>query len=195
MAGGKEKLAKGEAYAEPDNDLCKVCRGFHEDCGILSKERMPYGKGTIEIYDLVMRSDSDYERLMQIARAWAEEGKKVTLTPRMSRYPDFRYHCVYGSLRGTRYENKCPDMLVDGKWYEHEGYTTTNMENALHNMMKRGFKQASRVIIDETGLTDRYMLKRIYDHIKAGAAVNEVWIRNEKGVRLLYKAEKEIPDK
>ena len=45
------------------------------------------------------------------------------MTPKLSvPYKDPAYDMIYGTLKGTPYYGKCPDLLVHGIWYEHEGF-------------------------------------------------------------------------
>lgn len=128
---------------------------------------------------------------MQIAEEFAKMGKDVVLTPKMERPATFDYDCFYKTLRKTAYKDKCPDFLVDGKWYEHEGYVTSNKQRALSNMLSRGLEQCDRIIIDDPGMTDRYLRIRIWRRIQEGANVSEVWVRSSSGIRLIYKRQRE----
>lgn len=171
----------------PDNEVCKACVLVHQ-CEQLRGEVITHGKGTIEISHLVNRSDSDFDRLMQVARHFAKDGSSVVLTPKMTRPPKFEYDCVYGSLRGTRYDGKCPDLKIGEFWYEHEGFSSDNPKNAFRNMMSHGLKQSDRIIIDRPDLTDRYMYRSILGRVERGENIQEVWIREADGsLSLLYK--------
>lgn len=97
------------------------------------------------------------------------------------------YKKIYGDLIGTKYEGKCPDLKIDGKFYEHEGYTSNDSKKAFKNMLNRGLQQSARIIIEEVQLTDRYMMRGIKNRIYSGNKIEEVWIRNNKDLRLLYK--------
>ncbi|WP_290095017.1 phage head morphogenesis protein [Paramuribaculum intestinale] len=184
------KGGKGKSLARsfvPDNEVCKACV-FIRQCEQLRGETIRHGKGTIEISHLVDRNDNDYSRLMQVAQHFAKDGSHVVLTPKMTRPAKFEYDCVYGSLRGTPYDGKCPDLKIDGLWYEHEGFVTDNPKRAFNNMMNHGLKQSGRLIIDRPELTDRFMLRSIQNRINLGINVEEVWLRENNGmIRLLYK--------
>ena len=119
---------------------------------------------------------------------FAKQGKHVALTPKLTRSPKFEYAQIYGSLIGTRYEGKCPDMLIDGEWYEHEGFTSDNPKNAFRNMLTHGLKQSSRLIIESPKLTDRYMKRIINNRIASNQEINEILILENSGeIRVLYK--------
>ena len=174
----------------PDNEVCAACVLVHR-CELLRGEVIKHGKGTIEISHLVDRSDSDYERLMSVARHFAADGAHVMLTPKMTRPPKFEYDCVYGSLRGTRYNGKCPDLKIGEFWYEHEGFSSDNPKNAFRNMLNHGLKQSDRIIIDRPDLTDAYMKRIINQRIKDGHPISEVWLNENGRLRLLYKKSEE----
>lgn len=171
----------------PDNEVCKACALVHQ-CEQLHGEVIKHGKGIIEISHLVDRTDGDYQRLLSIARHFAADGARVVLTPKMTRPAKFDYECVYGSLRGTRYDGKCPDLKIGDYWYEHEGFTTDNPKRAFSNMVNHGLKQSDRIIIDRPELTERFMLRSILNRTRQGIPVEEVWLRNSDGtLSLLYK--------
>lgn len=171
----------------PDNEVCQACALVHQ-CEQLRGEEIKHGKGTIEISHLVDCTDGDYERLMSVARHFATDGARVVLTPKMTRPARFEYDCVYGSLRGTRYDGKCPDLKIGDYWYEHEGFTTDNPKRAFSNMVNHGLKQSDRIIIDRPDLTERFMLRSILNRTRQGIPVEEVWLRNSDGtLSLLYK--------
>lgn len=171
----------------PDNQVCEACE-FARKCFVGKEEVIKVGKGTVRISKLINPESSDYGKLRQIAEHFASLGSEVEMTPKVSRPADFVYDCYYKDLRGTKYDGKCPDLRIDGVWFEHEGFTTSNPVNAFNNMVNHGLKQASRLIIDDTGLTDAFMKKAIGRRIfTAGQTIDEVWIRNDSSLRLLYK--------
>lgn len=185
--GGKSK--KLAAFI-PDNEVCKACVLIHQ-CEQLRGETIRHGSGTIEISHLVNRSDSDFQRLLSVAKYFAADGAKVVLTPKMTRPPKFEYDCVYGDLRGTRYDGKCPDLKIGNYWYEHEGFSTNNPKRAFSNMINHGMKQSDRIIIDKPDLTDAYMKRIINQRILDGHYITEIWLNENGKLRLLYKKSEE----
>lgn len=179
----KGQLAK---LTPPDTQLCAACRLIRE-CEQLRGEITPHGKGTIEISHLVDRKDGDFSKLMQVAEYFAKDGAEVVLTPKMTRPSRFEYDCVYGPLKDTIYYGKCPDLRINGLWYEHEGFITTNPRRAFSNMMGHGLIQSDRIIIDKPDLTDAYMKRVIHQRLKDGHAISEVWLKEGDSLRLLYK--------
>lgn len=185
------KGSKGRKLAfVPDNEVCQACVLVHR-CEQLRGEVIKHGKGTIEVSHLVDRRDGDFERLMAVARHFASGGAHVALTPKMTRPPKFDYDYVYGSLRGTRYDGKCPDLKIGEYWYEHEGFTTDNPKRAFRNMLNDGLKQSDRLIIDKPDLTDAYMKRVIWQRLKDGHPITEVWLNENGRLRLLYKKSEE----
>ena len=184
-------IAKGKATLAfvPENELCDACRLLHGHFEQMGEKRQE-GNGTVTIHRLINRNDSDFNKLNEIATFFArEQGAEVILTPKMSRPPKFQYECIYGSLVGTKYERKCPDLCINGIWYEHEGFTSSNPKNAFRNMLNDGLKQSDRLIIDNPNLTDRYMIHSINKRVLIDRQhISEIWIREIDGnIRLLYK--------
>ena len=88
-----------------------------------------------------------------------------------------------------------PDLLINGIWYKHEGFMSDNPKTAFRNMLNHGLKQSDRLIIDKPNLTDAYMkriirpyMKRIIrQRIKDGQDIEEIWIKEDSKLRILYK--------
>ena len=124
------------------------------------------------------------------AEFFARQGRVVVMTPKLDvPYKNPAYDMIYGSLRGTPYYGKCPDLLVDGVWYEHEGFCGDNPKRSFRNMCNHGFKQSSRIIIEDCGLTDGYMLRSVGGQQKAGVEISEVWIHRGADCQVLFKTE------
>ena len=145
-------------------------------------------KGLIRINRLVNQNDNDYNKLYQIAEYFADKGSVVELAPKMSRSSNFEYGSLYYDLIGTKYEGKCPDLKIDGLWYEHEGFITDNPKRAFRNMLSHGLKQSNRIIMDKPDLTERHMKRCIQNRINNGEDIVEIWLRDNDGnITLLYK--------
>ena len=108
-------------------------------------------------------------------------------------YKNPAYDQIFGTLRGTPYYGKCPDLLVDGQGYEHEGYVTENYKHAIKNMLKHGLIQSDRIIMDKVDLTDNYIRARIKGKVQEGKNVTEVWIRDGENLKLVYKNTNDQP--
>lgn len=186
---GKSKLNLAGDTA-PDNELCQACQ-FLQSCYVRRSTSYKVGEGTVSINEMVNRDDSDFDKLRQTAEEFAKMGRNVTLTPRMTRPTKFRYECVYGSIP-EKYNGKCPDLNIDGLWYEHEGFTSAKPKNAFKNMLTDGLRQSNRLVIDDPGLTEAYMKRVIRMREMDGQDIREVWLRKQDGsIRLLYKQSEE----
>lgn len=152
---------------------------------------LPNG-GSVKVHTLVSENDSGYQKLLAIAEWFARQGKQVVLTPKVKRPPLFEYATIYGSLIGTKYEGKCPDIAIkngdDFVFYEFESYTTTNKKRALSNMLHRGFEQSDKLIIDSIEISEAKIKRSIYDRVANGENINELWmLTHNKSCRLIYK--------
>ena len=146
--------------------------------------------GSVLVYDAIDRATADFQRILRCADFFARQGRRVVLPPKMDvPYKNPAYDRIYGSLRGTPYYGKCPDLCVDGVWYEHEGFVHDNPKSNFSNMCKRGLRQSDRIIVEDCGLTDGYMKRNILVRIHEGQCIMEFWVKDKTGLRLLYKAE------
>ena len=176
----------------PNNQVCAACKLLRQ-CEMQRYETLreyPNG-GKVSKHELVSTKNSDYKKLVTIAEFFASQGKEVRLTPKMSRPAKFVYEYIYESLVGTKFEGKCPDLWVDGVWYEHEGYTSVNPKNAFRNMLNDGLKQSDRLVIDKPHLTNAYMKRVIKQRIKDGQTIKEIWIIDKAEISSLYKKSEE----
>lgn len=147
--------------------------------------------GKVRIHIDVSQKDGDFEKLRSIAEEFARTGRTAALTPKITRPPRFQYEEIYGTLRGTRYEGKCPDLNVDGLWYEHEGFITDNPKRAFKNMLNDGLKQSDRLVIDQPELTERYMRRVIEARVRDGQHIEEVlMLTEERKLVTIYKKTK-----
>ena len=149
-------------------------------------EKYPNG-GSVVVYNAVDRYTEDFQRILSCAQFFAKQGKEVILPPKVDvPYKNTAYDKIFSSLKGTSYYGKCPDMCVEGVWYEHEGYKTDNQKHALKNMLKHGLLQSDRIVIEDVCLTERYILDRIKGKVHEGKLVSEVWIRKGRELVLVY---------
>ena len=155
----------------------------------LSSEVMasfPNGERVV-VYNAIDRTTGDFRRILSCAKFFAQQGKQVVMPPMLKvPYKNPVYDQIFGTLRGTPYYGKCPDLLVDGVWYEHEGFTSVNPKTNFANMCNRGFRQSDRIIIEKCGLTDGYMLRSLEGQMKAGVRISELWVRDGDECRLVF---------
>lgn len=176
------------AKSVPDPALCAACPIIR---GNADYDMERYGKGAVRIHRLVDRNASDYEKVYSVAKEFAKNGSAVDVLPKVHSKSHL-YKKIYGDLIGTKYEGKCPDLKIDGKFYEHEGYTSANPRNAFRNMLKNGLAQSSRLVIEQVNLTDAFMKRLIKNRVyQYQQDIDEVWVMGSSGLRLLYKKSEE----
>jgi hypothetical protein len=179
---GIREVASQELTARPIKPVSDPNKGFS-----IYKEYSNGGR--IEIMD-GYAGKSDHKDLRTIAGEWAMEGKVVQITTAVH-YKDPLYGRVFGALNGTKYGRKCPDLIVNGKFYEYESYVPPFKKEKISHMIGKGTVQSSRIIINNNkGASDRYLLKNIHNRLKDKNFKNnidEVWTYEKGKVRLLYK--------
>ena len=156
----------------------------------LTKEvLMSYSNGgRVVVYNAIDRNTEDFKRIFQCAIFFASQGREVIMPPKMDvPFKNPAYEKVFGSLHGTPYYGKCPDLCVDGIWYEHEGFVHPNPKANFSNMLHRGLLQSDRIIIEECGLSERIMRKSIRDRLKSYKTIQEIWIRSGEEMTLFFK--------
>jgi hypothetical protein len=133
---------------------------------------------------------SDHNDLFAVARFWAKQGCEVKITTPVH-FKDAKYTAVFGTLFGTLYERKCPDLIVDGICYEYERYEPPFRKRKVANMISHGSRQSSRIIINNNkGCSDRFIRRNIYERIadkNFKYDIEEVWVYEKGQVRLLFK--------
>ena len=139
------------------------------------------------IMDGVDKSKSDYKTLFTLASLFAKEGKTACILT-SCHFKSEEYKMVFGSLVGTKYERKCPDLLIDDKFYEYEGFEKPWKKEKVRRMVSNGMKQSARMIINNTkGASDRFIRQAIVARINVGATIKEVWLYEKGRKRLLFK--------
>ena len=106
--------------------------------------------GEVWISGLLDRSKPDTQDLMIIADCFARMGCVARiLAPVHFKSDD--YEVIFGPLIGTRYERKCPDLCVDGHFYEYESFVRPWNKRKLSNMLTDGLRQSDKLILDCRG--------------------------------------------
>ncbi len=136
--------------------------------------------GSIYRSALVDQLAGDYKKVFSCCDQFAKNGHQAEILPKVHK-DDPAYKNFFGNLIGTKYEGKCPDFRVNGKYYELEGFTTGNLDKAVNNMLKRGLKQASRIVIEDASASFRDIKKTAQYRRKGGIVIDEVWILNKDG--------------
>ena len=146
--------------------------------------------GEVVVYNAIERTTEDFHRILSCAKHFAQQGKQVVMPPMLKvPYKNPIYDTIFGTLRGTPYYGKCPDLIVDGVWYEHEGFTKPNPKSNFSNMLRRGLSQSDRIIIEKCGLSDGYMKRNLLVRINEGQNIKEMWVKDGEDLRIVFKAE------
>ena len=148
-------------------------------------------KGSVYLMSGLDKSTPDYSDLLSIACHFAKLGKEVKiLSP--THYKDPTYHRVFGPLIGTMYFRKCPDLLIDGEFYEYESYEEPFEMEKVVRMLARGSRQSSDIIIDvrgasatKNGINSRIRKLRAQKSFKG--VINSVWAYDGTTVDVVYK--------
>lgn len=144
--------------------------------------------GKVVVYNAIDRSTDDFRRILSCAKYFAQQGKHVVMPPMLKvPYKNPVYDKIFGTLRGTPYYGKCPDLLVDGVWYEHEGFTNPNPKSNFSNMLRRGLAQSDRIIIEKCGLSERIMRKSIRDRLTSGIRIQEILMHDGEWITVVFK--------
>ena len=131
-------------------------------------------------------SKPDAKDLMHIAECFASSGRDVVLLKPIH-YKSVEYIQVYGPLMGTRYERKCPDMMIDGQYYEYESYTRPWRKRKLSNMITSGLRQSDRIILDNRdGVSIRQINRAIRARLNINAQIKEVWVYDGDSIVEVY---------
>ena len=142
--------------------------------------------GKIEIIN-EYKKRADHKDLLSISRFFAQNGDDLKITTNIH-FKDKKYEEVFGALIGTKYERKCPDLIINEKFYEYENFIPPITKRSLSNMFTRGLSQSSNLIINNNkGMTDRIIKKVIFNRIRIGQTINEVLLYEKGVVRMLYK--------
>jgi len=155
--------------------------------------------GKIEVYQLVDQTANDFHKICACCDYFAKQGAKTLIMPRFDvtiANPDYRK--IYAFLKDTPYWGRCPDFLVNGVWYEHEGYDETKdfsshpkkRANTFSKMLQRGIKQSDRLIVEDCGISHFFARRAIFKRVHfEHQTITEVYVRTITGLELLYKKE------
>lgn len=143
--------------------------------------------GKVLIHELVNKKDPDYKDLYNVSNFFAKDGKIAKILPKLH-YKDVKYNEIYGNLKGSKYEGKCPDIEVNGNFIEYESFKRPFTAKKISRMLSHGIKQSNKLILDNRkGASIRYIKKIIEDRIRIGQRIDEVWIYEKGGKLTLIK--------
>ncbi len=173
------------AHLAKEGDKCKAKKVIN-DLRLQSEYTIEtVGKGTVAVHQNVTETNSDYKNVKIAANHFAKEGSEVIMHPKFDSIKNEDYQKIYASLKGTPYWGKCPDLWIEGKWYEHEGFVSE--KGQYERMLKRGLKQSARVVMEKTEQTDRHLRKLIKFRINEGQKIDEIWIKDKDNLTIFYK--------
>ena len=145
------------------------------------------GGGTISIMRGVDKRKPDFKIISNLATLFAKDGHEVWILANVH-FKSIEYEVVFGKLIGTKYERKCPDLMIDGELYEYEGYVKPWNIKKVSRMFTHGLKQSDRLIINNTkGCSDRYLRRQIADRLNINMSIAEVWVYEKGKKRLFFK--------
>ena len=131
-------------------------------------------------------SKPDIHDIVHIADCFARFGCSVII-PRPVHYKSEQYSLLFGNLIGTKFERKCPDLIVDGRFYEYESYVRPWNKRKLANMLSDGLKQSDRIILDNrSGTSLRQILRAINARLNVNAQIAEVWVYDGDSILDIY---------
>lgn len=178
-------LFKNRAKNCYDCPFIDGCLELAKNNGFVQKIQYPNG-GKLLIHPGVDKDKDDYHPIVNIGQYFAKQGCLVKIPPRVH-IKSSEYQSIYGSLVGTKYEGKCPDLQIDGNFYEFEGFVKPWKKRKVKNMLSHGLQQSPYLIIDNTkGCSDRFIRKQIINKA-ANGTIQEVWLYEKGKIRLLYK--------
>ena len=153
--------------------------------------RKTFGNGgIIMVMNGVDKERTDYRDIITIATLFAKMDLNVrVLSP--VHYKSKDYQQAFGGLIGTKFERKCPDLLIGDNYYEYESYERPWNKRKISSMISHGLQQASRIIIDNNkGASDRFIRKCIMARLNIrNQHIDEVWIYEKGQLRLFFKDE------
>lgn len=119
----------------------------------------------------------------------ARQGHEVKITTPLH-FKDAKYRQVFGALYNTPYMNKCPDLIIDNKFYEYESYKRPFNKKKISNMLSHGARQSPNLIINNIdGASDNFISKLISARLsdsKFTWHINQVWVYDGNNVRRIW---------
>ena len=163
------------------------------ECDIFTLFKSFKDKGVVLLMSGLDKTNPDYKDLITIACCFAKKGHEVRVLA-STHYKDPLYREVFGQLIGTAYYRKCPDLMIDGHFYEYESFERPFKSNKISHMIKRGAEQADRIIIDNNkGASDRFIINMIVNRIKDShfhRNIEEVYVYEKGGLRKVFHKKK-----
>ena len=96
----------------PDNDITAE---------LFTTAKTYKGGGRVLIMNGVDKSKPDYKAILTLATLFAKDGSIARILT-SCHFKSEEYKLIFSPLTGTKFERKCPDLLIDDKFYEYEGF-------------------------------------------------------------------------
>ena len=142
--------------------------------------------GEIWMVDGLDMSKPDTQDIVHIADSFARMGS-IVMIPHPVHYKSETYALLFGGLIGTKFERKCPDLIVDGEYYEYESYVRPWNKRKLAKMISDDLRQSDRIIIDNReGASSRQIMRAIRARLNVNAQIKEVWVYDGDGILDIY---------
>jgi len=163
----------------------QVVQSLQESAGFKLEKKFNNG-GKLMIHELINKNNSDYKLVKNVAVEFARTGADVKMTPNIH-YKSEEWTQIYNFPEGSVYYRKCPDLLINGEFYEVEDFLPKWNKKKINRMISHGTDQAARIVINNNkGCSDRYIRKITFDRIKTGKEILEVWVYEKGAVRQLF---------
>ena len=144
-------------------------------------------RGVFKEHISIDKTQSGYTIVKNVGIEFARLGKAVEVPP-VLHFKSPEYAKIYGALEGTKYYRKCPDLIIDGQFYEVEGFVPPFSKIKIKNMLTHGVVQSNNIVLNNNkGASDRYIFRLIHQRIRLGQDINEVWLYEKGKIRMLYK--------
>jgi hypothetical protein len=145
------------------------------------------GGGVVYVMRGIDKDKPDYKTIVTLANLFAKEGHNVKILTSVH-FKSIEYQTVFKGLIGTKYDRKCPDLLIGEDFYEYEGFENPWKKEKVRRMLSHGMKQSSKMIINNTkGASDRFIRQAIVARLNVGAIIKEVWLYEKGRKRLFFK--------
>lgn len=99
--------------------------------------------------------------------------------------------CIYASLIGTPYERKCPDLLIDGMFYEAKSMLDfegnpkiwEQVKSAIENHIKKAKQQADNIILElPNGISQSFFEPIVRNYLNLSHKQREIIIISKNRV-------------
>ena len=181
---------KNQLDYKPNNPMCQACLWLKKcvtkqnDTYIETIEKFDNG-GILQKYSGWDSNEGSADRVLLLGRWFAKNGHIVTLTPKFPTSDCDAYRKIYDDLKGTDRWGKCPDLTIDGVFFEHEGHRKdSNPKRWLNRMLHHGLEQSDHLIIEKTNDSLHNITWRVKKNFPD---IKELWVMDGDEPKLLFR--------